>query len=151
MSFSAEIRGLTHKLGIIRGRIFQHGCDAVLGDGRCRVDLTDRRFGGEGSVVAATAGHSFTAAGVESFEDAWFDRGTLTWLTGANQGVKAVVKSSRRTTITLWQAAAGRMAPGDRFRISAGCDKQFATCRSKFANGKNFRGFPHMPGNDALL
>lgn len=31
------------------------------------------------------------------------------------------------------------------------CDKRFATCRDVFANAQNFRGFPHMPGPDALL
>ena len=40
--------------------------------------------------------------------------------------------------------------PGDAFDIKAGCDKQFATCREKFSNAANFRGFPHMPGNDFL-
>lgn len=30
-----------------------------------------------------------------------------------------------------------------------GCDKSFATCKAKFANGVNFRGFPHLLGNDA--
>jgi uncharacterized phage protein (TIGR02218 family) len=38
--------------------------------------------------------------------------------------------------------------PGDGFAVTAGCDKQLATCKQKYANGVNFRGFPHMPGND---
>ena len=33
-------------------------------------------------------------------------------------------------------------------KLTAGCDKSFATCRARFANGLNFRGFPHMPGSD---
>lgn len=33
----------------------------------------------------------------------------------------------------------------------AGCDKRFATCRDKFGNGVNFRGFPHLPGNDFII
>ena len=32
--------------------------------------------------------------------------------------------------------------------MTAGCDKRFSTCRTKFANGLSFRGFPHMPGSD---
>jgi uncharacterized phage protein (TIGR02218 family) len=43
------------------------------------------------------------------------------------------------------------IASGDAFVVTAGCDKRFATCRQKFANGDNFRGFPHMPGNDFAL
>jgi hypothetical protein len=35
--------------------------------------------------------------------------------------------------------------------IAAGCDKSFATCGARFANRANFRGFPHMPGVDAVL
>ena len=46
---------------------------------------------------------------------------------------------------------AGYISGGDSFRIVAGCNKQFSTCRAKFANTPNFRGFPHVPGNDFML
>ena len=38
---------------------------------------------------------------------------------------------------------------GISFRMLPGCDKSFAQCKAKFANSANFRGFPHLPGNDA--
>lgn len=31
-----------------------------------------------------------------------------------------------------------------------GCDKRFATCRDRFSNTLNFRGFPTIPGDDFL-
>jgi len=31
------------------------------------------------------------------------------------------------------------------------CDQHFRTCRDVFQNTENFRGFPHMPGNDFVL
>lgn len=34
--------------------------------------------------------------------------------------------------------------------LATGCDQRFATCRDRFANALNFRGFPHMVGNDVL-
>ena len=40
---------------------------------------------------------------------------------------------------------------GDAVTVLAGCDRRFATCRDKFANSINFRGFPHIPGNDFVL
>ena len=43
------------------------------------------------------------------------------------------------------------VAIADAFSITAGCDKQFPTCKAKFANTANFRGFPYMPGNDAVI
>ena len=51
----------------------------------------------------------------------------------------------------LWQAMAEPIVVGDAFTISAGCDKRFSTCRDRFDNAVNFRGFPHMPGNDFAL
>jgi uncharacterized phage protein (TIGR02218 family) len=36
-------------------------------------------------------------------------------------------------------------------RLEAGCDKRFETCRLKFANLLNFRGFPDIPGDDWLV
>ncbi len=41
-------------------------------------------------------------------------------------------------------------AIGDDVYIFPGCDKRLATCRDKFDNVRNFRGFPHIPGNDAM-
>ncbi len=43
------------------------------------------------------------------------------------------------------------MAPGDLLRLEAGCDKRLETCRLKFDNVVNFRGFPHIPGEDWLI
>ena len=43
------------------------------------------------------------------------------------------------------------VAGGNAFTIRAGCDKRLATCRDRFANAVNFQGFPHMPGNDAVM
>lgn len=31
------------------------------------------------------------------------------------------------------------------------CDQRFQTCKTRFGNVDGFRGFPHMPGNDAVL
>ncbi len=43
------------------------------------------------------------------------------------------------------------IAAGDVVTLRAGCDKQFSTCREKFLNAVNFRGFPHIPGDDFVL
>ncbi len=39
---------------------------------------------------------------------------------------------------------------GDTFTVTAGCDKSLATCRDRFNNVANLRGFPFIPGNDAV-
>jgi uncharacterized phage protein (TIGR02218 family) len=151
-AFAAEIRGLAHQLDQETGRIFAASCDADLGDSRCGVDLDNPAYRSEGEVSAVQGAELFAATGLESFEDGWFARGKLVWATGANEGVSVEVKSHRNAadavTLSLWQVAPNPIEAGDTFTVSAGCDKRFETCREKFANALNFRGFPHMPGND---
>jgi uncharacterized phage protein (TIGR02218 family) len=62
--------------------------------------------------------------------------------------VRTHVAASSGTTLELWREAPFAIEAGDSLTVTAGCDKQFLTCRQKFGNGANFRGFPHMPGND---
>jgi uncharacterized phage protein (TIGR02218 family) len=38
----------------------------------------------------------------------------------------------------------------DTMSVYPGCDKNLATCLAKFANVVNFRGFPKIPGRDAV-
>ena len=154
-TFRAEVRGLAAELDQPNGRVFRHGCDADLGDARCGIDLGDAAWRGTGTVIAASGRRRFTASGLDSFAGGWFTRGRLAWTSGANQGRAIEVRAHRVAdgvaSVELWQAMAGDIATGDAFVVTAGCDKLFSTCQAKFANGSNFRGFPHMPGNDFVL
>lgn len=151
-SFRAEIRGLAHQLQQPKGRIYQYGCDADLGDARCTVDLENAAFKGTGSVTTTDGARVLTATGLDAFESDWFTRGLLAWNSGANDGLKMEVKLHTKAdgavTLELWQRMSQVIAVSDTFTVTAGCDKQFTTCRDKFANAVNFRGFPHIPGND---
>jgi len=153
-AFRAEIRGLAAALDQPKGRAFRHTCDADLGDARCGIDLDDPAHRGTGAVISANDRRRFTASGLGAFDAGWFERGRLLWTSGANDGRASEVRSHRAgdgVTLELWQAAHHDIAAGDAFVVTAGCDKLFATCRAKFDNGVNFRGFPHMPGNDVAL
>ena len=152
LGFSAEIRGLAHQLGQPAGRLFQYPCDADVGDGRCGVDLAALQFSAQGVVVEVVDKRRFSASGLSAFADGWFARGRLTFESGENDSFAMEVKVHRNTDegvrLELWRPMPRGIAPGDRFLITAGCDKQFTTCAEKFANTVNFRGHPHMPGND---
>jgi len=154
-AFLAEIRGLAHALNQKQGRVYQAGCDADLGDDRCGVNLESGAFKGSGTVASVVTGSRFTASGLGGFGGGWFTRGFLVWDTGGNAGAKFEVKlhtsAGGEVQIGLWQTPVAAISIGDTFTIRAGCDKQFATCKAKFANVANFRGFPHIPGNDFVL
>lgn len=155
VAFVAEVRSLAHVLGQTVGRTFQAGCDAALGDARCGVDLEAAEFRGTGTVGDLLRDRAFIAAGLGGFANGWFALGTLSWISGANAGRRVEVMghevSEGVVTITLLEAPVRPITEGDAFVIRAGCDKRIATCAAKFANAVNFRGCPHIPGNDSLL
>ncbi|MEZ5923916.1 MAG: DUF2163 domain-containing protein [Hyphomicrobiaceae bacterium] len=154
LAFVAEVRGLAHILQQGQGRTFQYACDALVGDGRCGKNLNTASFRGNGAIASVVSDRRFMASGIGGFAPDWFALGKLTWTSGANDGRVAEVKLHARAagvvTLELWQRMSGALALGDSFLVTAGCDKQLTTCRSKFANVENFRGFPHMPGNDFI-
>lgn len=154
-AFVAELRGLADELAQDFGRLYTATCSADLGDARCKVDLTLPALRGEGSVAESEGLSSFLAEGLDDFDDGLFTAGKLTWSSGVNAGLAVEVKVHRvgldGVRLDLWQAAPELIAEGDGFVVTAGCDKRFATCRDRFGNGVNFRGFPTIPGNDFVV
>jgi uncharacterized phage protein (TIGR02218 family) len=153
--FEAELRGLADLLNVLVGRTIKRSCDRVLGDERCRVDLADGRYLFGTSVDVAGRGGNVTLAEPGGFEAGWFSRGLVRWVDGRNEGLTSPIQEDRLAdgTRTIQLAAEPPFMPerGDRLDLVAGCDKQATTCRAKFDNFLNFRGFPHIPGEDWVL
>lgn len=95
----------------------------------------------------------YTGGGLATLMNAseYYQNGVVTWLTGQNSGLKMEVKKYSIGSLELFQTMPYPIALGDTYTVTAGCDKQLATCRDRFANVVNFRGEPHMPGNDSLM
>ena len=155
VSFVAEMRSLAHILNQQVGRSYQSTCDAALGDGRCRVDLTGSAFRGSGAVSAVPRGRVFTTGDLTDFAARWFASGVVEWTSGANAGRRTEVLrhdvDGGIAIITLLAEPVRAIAPGDAFTITAGCDKRIETCAAKFDNVVNFRGFPDIPGPDSVI
>ena len=155
MSFVAEVRSMAHVLGQTVGRVYQGTCDAALGDARCGVGLNDHVYRGTGAVLDPIRDQAFTASGISGFANGWFAFGVLEWASGGNSGRRDEIMlhevASGIVTITMLEAPVRSVAGGDAFTIWAGCDKRAETCAAKFANILNFRGFPHIPGQDTVI
>jgi uncharacterized phage protein (TIGR02218 family) len=153
-SFRAELRGLSDLLNRPLGLAYTPGCSAVLGDSRCRFDLTQPGYFSDRVVESVEDQRVFQFASFAGFDDRWFEGGRFEVTSGAAAGLVGMIKidrlkgSARR--IELWQSIGAAIATGDTIRILAGCDKSTVACRTKFANLLNFRGFPHIPGEDWL-
>lgn len=154
--FQAELRGLTEPLNQQTGHVYSRMCSAVLGDGRCRFDLDLPGYRVLRAVESVDDEQRiFTFASFTGFDERWFDHGRLDVMSGAAKGLFAMIKTDRQAgegrRVELWQGIRAPIAAGDTVRLTAGCDKRAETCRVKFDNMKNFRGFPHLPGEDWLV
>ncbi|MEO6247507.1 MAG: phage BR0599 family protein [Sphingomicrobium sp.] len=76
--------------------------------------------------------------------------GRLRWLSGANTGISTVIWGAEGAVVRLRELAPHDIAVGAWIELREGCDKTIATCATRFANVANFRGEPHVPGNDLL-
>lgn len=154
-AFRAELRGLTEALNQPQGRVFQKPCSAVLGDAQCRFDLSLPGYASERELEIVEDRRVFRFSDMAGFDDRWFERGSFRVLSGRAAGLVGVVKNDRAKglarRVELWEALPLPVVAGDLVRIEAGCDKRAETCRLKFQNFLNFRGFPHIPGEDWLM
>ncbi|MDC0737525.1 DUF2163 domain-containing protein [Cognatishimia sp. SS12] len=154
-AFHAELRGLTDLLGQPMGRSFQKPCGAVLGDQACGFDLDTDGYVLDRAAEENDGNLIFDFALPFDFAPGWFQRGALEVLSGAAAGLRGTIKDdglwNGRRRITLWAPIKAAVAPGDLLRLTAGCDKRFATCRDKFANLINFQGFPDIPGSGWIV
>ena len=148
-AFEAELRGIAEVLNKPLGRSYLRECDRVLGDAKCRVDVDDPAFSAQVGVLDITSEREFLFSGLNGFQDGWFADGVIKWTSGANAGVLSLIRLDHGGGL-LETAEEVRLdvQVGDTAQVIAGCDKRAETCRMKFDNFLNFRGFPHMPGED---
>lgn len=81
----------------------------------------------------------------------YFAYGKVKWLTGANAGYSMEVRSFAPGAVTIVLPMEYPIAIGDTYTITAGCDKQFGTCKNRWNNVVNFRGEPYIPGIDTVI
>ncbi len=152
-AFSAELRSLAHRFDQEQGRRYVALCTAELGDEKCRVDMSAVSRRATAVVQSVGDRGSFTVADLPGFPPGLFTGGLARFTTGANAGTALPILAHASSNgggeaIALWTPPPKPIAAGDAVTLTVGCDKRFATCRERFANSLNFRGFPHIPGND---
>ncbi|WP_305968415.1 MULTISPECIES: DUF2163 domain-containing protein [unclassified Mameliella] len=152
-AFHAELRGLTEMLNRPVGRVYQKPCSAVLGDAECGFDLSSSGYVYTGSLLDVEQNQVFLAGGLSGFSAGWFQRGKLEVLTGDAHGLVGAIKRDHvrkdgKRAIELWELMRAVPQTGDQVRLTAGCDRRFETCRLKFGNHLNYRGFPDLPEED---
>ncbi len=124
--------------------LFSPICLHVLYDAGC--GIIRGTFSLDGTVAAGSNSN------VINFSDARAGdaQGSIVFSSGANANVRVTVKSVIYAGTTpvgynLMYPLPFAPAVGDTFNVAFGCDHTQATCRAKFNNLANFRGFPYVP------
>jgi len=149
-SFNVELRSLSQALQQPVGRLYMPACDADLGDARCAFNLPSLQVSG---TITGISNRRIFFDTSRAEATGYFDQGKITWTSGNNSGFSAEVKYFLVTggQIDLQMSLPYDVQVGDGYTMTPGCNKTFATCISKFSNGVNFQGFPHIPGLDRML
>ena len=142
--FKAELRGAAARLEAAICPETSPECRAELGDRKCRVDMAGR------SLLATVVELDGRELVLDQAVDTDFLWGRARFMSGANCGLITVLVGVDGDRIELRDASRAAIEPGDRIELRHGCDKSFATCIERFGNAANFRGEPHLPGNDLL-
>jgi len=125
--------------------IYTANCQHVLYDSGCT--LAKESFGANGTVASGSTRTTIIWSGGAEI----YSQGTITFLTGANAGVRTNVKKGYVSAgaipagLALSYPLPNLPAAGDTFRVYQGCDHTKATCLGTFDNILNFRGFPYIP------
>ncbi len=143
--FTAEMRLRPPALDTPVSRLTTPTCRAHLGDGACRVDMAPRI---QRTRITAIAEDRVTID-APILPDA-YAHGLLRWLDGPLAGLRTSIVD--QIGQQLWLADPPGVLPAlpARVELHQGCDKRIATCRSRFANARNFQGEPWLPGMDLL-
>lgn len=135
-------------------QVMSKTCGTMLFRPRCGLALADWTFSGTITAVsgnAVTIG-SITRDNAEALPDGfaaadWFALGWMQWLISGNPMRDGILSSTEisggSVTVTLERGCT--LAVSTSIKFAPGCDHLGPTCREKFANYDNFRGFELMP------
>lgn len=146
-TYKAEVRSQSQLLQQRISTVTTKECRATFGDSRCTKDLNP--LTDELGIIAITDRRSFTILG-SLRPNGFYDMGEITFLTGNNAGIKAMILNYNNGVIQLFESLPYPPQLGDILIAVAGCAKTIDACKS-FNNILNFQGEPHIPGEDKFL
>ncbi|MCB1427238.1 MAG: DUF2163 domain-containing protein [Zhengella sp.] len=153
--FLAELQSLSASLDKPRSRVLRRACSAELGDRACGIDLAAEGMTATVTVWQVVPPVSLsiqpTAGPVGWLVNGWLETNPQPPAAQRRYRIRAHLAEGAGERLVLADQPQPALEAGDSVRLVAGCDKQFATCRDRFGNALNFRGFPHLPGNDAAF
>ena len=138
--FEAQVKLFRSK---IPKMVHQASCNNQLYDKFCKLSKVDFRAVG----VVTVSGNVLTSAAFGAFADDFFYMGHVE----TDFGDLRLITKHKGNDITLHSPFDTRVITGTTVEAFAGCDLSKETCRTKFDNFANFRGFPFIPSNNPVV
>ena len=149
--FIAKIESKTILLEKTFCEIYSPLCRCSFCDSRCGLDNKNYTITGTISrVINQLEFYTSTPEIINKNQD-YFSNGTIKILNGENKDSITEVKKSSNNQLLLKFKFPFEINVGDKFELTAGCDKKFDTCVSKFNNAINFRGEPNLPRSERVF
>jgi uncharacterized phage protein (TIGR02218 family) len=132
-------------------RYYQSGCNNVLGDPFCGVNVA--AYGEAGTITQVENASVFLTTLPANTN--WFAYGYITMATGVCATETRPIISNYlvppSNTVQLQVPLSQAPSVGDVFIAYPGCDKTLGTCQTKFNNLARFAGFPFIPAPEAAV
>jgi uncharacterized phage protein (TIGR02218 family) len=142
--FKFEVQDERHKLSQIVGRTITNQCPRNFA--QCCVEIAPETMTTVDSVTSASV---ITVDAAITGAD--FINGRLWFTDGPLAGTDPVeIFAVSGSTITLFEPLPALPDVGDAVTLKEGCDGIITTCRDRFDNAINHRGFAAVPGSKAL-
>ena len=123
--------------------IIQSSCANAFGDANCGKSLAGLTVAAP--ITSAPSSTGFTASSLAQ-ATGYFNLGTVTFTSGVCSGAtRAVSGFTSGGIVTLVTPLPAAPSVADTFTITPGCDKQWNTCNTQYANSTHYRGCPWVP------
>ncbi|MEL6201392.1 MAG: DUF2163 domain-containing protein [Pseudomonadota bacterium] len=149
-AFVVELRGATGLLSKPNGRHYTRSCSARFCDAQC--GMNEAEFSHATTITAVLQSNMIMVDLPANLDPALFSEGLVRL---DNQSSPLMIETAVATVDGCRLTFTGNLstdflAPATAVLVE-GCNRAFVTCRDRFLNAINFRGFPHMPGNYQVL
>lgn len=150
--FEAELRGLSEALNQPIGRAYLRKWAPQPGSTTGGVDLSGAAFTATGTIGEIDSRRVVALDGLSAYADHHFANGLAEIQSGANAGRRLGIRADRIRRdlhlIELFEPAYADFALGDQIKLYQGFDGTAEDYKAKIGDLTDFRGFPHLPGED---
>lgn len=130
--------------------IYQGYCYFQLYGPGCCVQKSAYTFTGTVAASPTPTATSFEITGLAQ-TDGYYNHGTFVFDSGACNGEAGTVKSWAGNILSVFTPLPAVPSVGDSITVSAGCNRTYTTCHTKFNNLAAFSGMPFIPIPQMML